>query len=114
MAGEVSTNVIIDNRPTIFGDRVVITGTFGAGDNFIDLSSFLSEIDFAGVNGGGALEAETITDTGGSPPSQDIMVNPQVRIDGTAIRIASGAASDPIHDSAAVQAGTFFAIGRRS
>jgi hypothetical protein len=41
----------IDNRPTYFGDRMIITGTYtsGAGPETIDLSSLLSSIDFAAV-----------------------------------------------------------------
>jgi len=114
MAGEVSTGVTIDSRPTVFGDRMIITGTYDAGDNYIDLSSFLSEIDFAGVNASGALAAEVITDTGATPPTQEVMVNPQVRIDGTALRIAGGLANATLADSAVTQAGTFIAIGRRA
>ena len=29
--------VSIDNRPTYFGDRMIVTGTFGAGDTTIAL-----------------------------------------------------------------------------
>ena len=45
--------VTIDNRPTVFGDRVVITGSTD-GAEAIDLSSFMSEIDGAMVNNIGA------------------------------------------------------------
>jgi len=114
MAGEVSTGVTIDARPTVFGDRMIITGTYDAGDNYIDLSSFFSEIDFAGVNASGVLAAEVITDTGAVPATQNVLFNPQVRIDGTALRIASALANGTIEDSAVTQAGTFIAIGRRA
>ena len=107
--------VTIDPRPTYFGDRMVVTGSFEAGDNEIDLSSLLVSIDFAGANFSGILAETPITDTGASPPTQDVLFHPQTRIDGTTIRIAAGLKdSVAIADTAATQAGTFLAIGRRS
>ena len=106
--------VTIDNRPTVFGDRMIVTGTFEAGDNEIDLSDFLSEIDFAGANFSGILAQSPITDTGATPPTQDVLFNPQVRIDGTTVRIAAGLANATLANTTATQAGTFIAIGRRS
>lgn len=41
--------VTIDNRPTVFGDRMIITGSTD-GAEAIDLSDFLSSIDGAMVN----------------------------------------------------------------
>ena len=38
--------VTIDNRPTVFGDRMIITGSTD-GAEAIDLSDFLSSIDGA-------------------------------------------------------------------
>ena len=106
--------VTIDPRPTYFGDRMIITGTYAAGDNSIDLSSFLSEIDFAGVNPSGIIASETITDTGGGANLQAVVLHPQTRIDGTTIRLSSGL-QDPgaVANTAPAQAGTFLAIGRR-
>lgn len=109
--------VTIDPRPTVFGDRMIVTGTFGASDNEVDLSSFFSEIDFAGANFSGAIAATAIKDTGATgPPAnlQDVVLHPQVRIDGTTIRIAAGQADATIADTNPTQAGTFIAIGRRS
>jgi len=106
--------VTIDPRPTYFGDRMVVTGSYEAGDNAIDLSSLLVSIDFAGVNPSGIIASEPITDTGGSPPTQNVVLHPQTRIDGTTIRISSALADSTIGDSAVSQAGTFLAIGRRS
>ena len=107
--------VTIDPRPTYFGDRMVVTGTYAAGDNAIDLSSFLVSIDFAGVNPSGIIASEPITDTGANPqPIQDVLLHPQTRIDGTTIRISSALADGTIGDSAVSQGGTFMAIGRRS
>ena len=106
--------VTIDARPSYFGDRMIVTGSFGASDNAIDLSSLLASIDFAGANSSGILASRPITDTGGSPPAQDVNFAPDVRIDGTTIRIAGGLADATIADSNPQQAGTFIAIGRRS
>ena len=106
--------VTIDPRPTYFGDRMVVTGSYEAGDNAIDLSSLLVSIDFAGVNPSGIIASEPITDTGAVPPTQDVVLHPQTRIDGTTIRISSALADATIGDSAVSQAGTFLAIGRRS
>lgn len=51
--------ITFDNRPTVFGDRVIITGTYAPTDASIDVSDFLSEIDFAGVNSAAAAVATT-------------------------------------------------------
>ena len=113
--------VTIDNRPTYFGDRMIVTGTYGAGDAAIDLSSLLVSIDFAGVNPSGAHAYEQIGDTGGgSGGTQRVVFAPKARIDGTTIRIGSavGDIADPDATDtgliAAGEAGTFLAIGRRS
>ena len=37
--------VTIDSRPTYFGDRMIVTGTFAAADASIDLSGLLASID---------------------------------------------------------------------
>lgn len=42
--------VTIDTRPTYFGDRMIVTGSFEAGDTSIDLSSQLASIDAIIVN----------------------------------------------------------------
>ena len=106
--------VTIDPRPTYFGDRMIVTGTFEAADNSIDLSSLLASIDFAGANFSGILQESLITDTGGSPATQDVLFHPQTRIDGTTIRIAMGLADGTLANTAVTQGGTFIAIGRRS
>tara|TARA_R100000900_G_scaffold47675_1_gene38445 strand:+ start:1719 stop:2045 length:327 start_codon:yes stop_codon:yes gene_type:complete len=108
MAASTST---IDPRPSYFGDRMIITGSYTAGDTgtlTIDLSSQLASIDFAGTNGAGALSAVGIFDTGGAGDAQDVHFNNLCVINGSSILIASGNAGFP------VKAGTFIAIGRRS
>tara|TARA_Y100001938_G_C7788517_1_gene281366 strand:+ start:180 stop:485 length:306 start_codon:yes stop_codon:yes gene_type:complete len=46
----------IDPRPIVFGNKVMITGTFdgtdGADSALIDLGEFMTSIDFAIANGG--------------------------------------------------------------
>jgi len=106
--------VTIDPRPTVFGDRMIITGTYAAGDNEIDLTGMLASIDFAGANSSGIIASRPITDTGGGGNLQQVVFAPDVRIDGTTIRIAGGLADGTIADTAPAQAGTFIAIGRRS
>ena len=113
--------VTIDPRPTYFGDRMIVTGSYEAGDVSIDLSSLLASIDFAGINPSGAHAYESIGDTGGgSSGTQTVTFAPKARIDGTTIRIGSGVSdlTDPDATDTALIAvgedGTFFAIGRRS
>tara|TARA_R100000908_G_C3655479_1_gene85235 strand:+ start:120 stop:446 length:327 start_codon:yes stop_codon:yes gene_type:complete len=106
--------VTIDTRPSYFGDRMIVTGTFAAGDNSVDLSGLLASIDFAGANFSGIIASFQITDTGGTANAQDVVFSPDVRIDGTTIRIAGGLADGTIANTNPTQAGTFLAIGRRS
>ena len=103
--------VTIDPRPTVFGNKIIVTGTYAAGDNSIDLSSMMSSIDFAGANFSGILAETPIVDSAGH--TADVLFHPQTRIDGTTIRIAAGIADGTIADTAATQAGTFLAIGNR-
>ena len=106
-----ASTATIDPRPTVFGDRLVITGSYTAGDTgtlSIDLSSQLSSIDWAGSNFSGALVPISITDTGGAGNVQDVHLNPVFTVDGTTLRVGSGLVAYPII------AGTFIAIGRRS
>ena len=105
--------VTIDPRPTYFGDRMIVTGTFEAADNSIDLSSILASIDFAGVNLSGALAESPLQDS--ATHTTDVLFDPQTRIDGTTIRIAMALADGGgVANTAVTQGGTFLAIGRRS
>ena len=106
-----ASTATIDPRPSVFGDRMIITGSFTAGDTgvlAIDLSSHFSSIDMAHANFAGDIAPITITDTGGAGDEQNVFINPLCNIDGTNIRIASGLVGHPLI------AGTFMAIGRRS
>lgn len=108
--------ITIDPRPTVFGDRMIVTGSYEASDINIDLSSMLSSIDFAGANSSGAIATRDTTDTGGTANTSTVVFAPDVRIDGTTIRISAGevAAGGDATAKAPEQAGTFIAIGRRS
>ena len=106
-----ASTATIDPRPSVFGDRVIVTGSFTAGDTgtlAIDLGSQFASIDMAFANFTGALAPVTIDDAGASPPSQDVFINPACNINGTTLEIGSGLTAYPI------AAGTFLAIGRRS
>ena len=106
-----ASTATIDPRPSVFGDRMIITGSFTAGDTgtlAVDLSSQFSSIDMAFANFAGALAPISITDTGGAGDVQDVFLNPHCSINGTTLNIVSGLAAHPLI------AGTFMAIGRRS
>jgi hypothetical protein len=106
-----ASTATIDPRPSVFGDRLIVTGSFTAGDTgtlSIDLSSQFASIDMAFANFTGALSPVTIEDTSAVPPTQQLHVNPVCNIDGTTLRIASGLDAYPFIG------GKFFAIGRRS
>tara|TARA_R100000008_G_scaffold81750_1_gene65322 strand:- start:624 stop:956 length:333 start_codon:yes stop_codon:yes gene_type:complete len=42
--------VVFDTRPTAFGDMIIVTGTYDAGDDTIDLSGFMKTIDGFNIN----------------------------------------------------------------
>ena len=98
--------VTIDPRPTVFGDRVIITGTYAAADTTIDLTDLLATIDAVTLTATEVLDDFT-SSTGPPPITAKIPDSP--RIDGTSITIVSG-----IDGSGAQKAGKFLAIGRRS
>ena len=101
----------IDPRPSVFGDRMIVTGSYTAGDTgtlAIDLSSMMSSIDWAGATSTGAVTPSVITDTGGGGNVQLVNFPPQVLIAASTLNVAHGLTAYP------AQAGTFIAIGRRS
>lgn len=111
--------VTIDPRPTYFGDRMVVTGSYGAGDTSIDLSNLLASIDFAGVN---PSEAQDIYQTTTDGTSIDLIkLVDNCTVSGTTITVHSAIVSTDADGAGATppvlgatKAGTFFAIGRRS
>ena len=103
--------VSIDNRPTYFGDRMIVTGTFGAGDTTIALGDILAEIDAVIVNFSAAqiLKHQDVDIAGGtsyaavSGAAEDIPT-----FDGTTIT------SEPPLTGQTTNGGTFLVFGRRS
>lgn len=110
--------VTIDPRPTYFGDRMVVTGSYEAGDTSIDLSSLLASIDFAGVNPSTA-QANLTTSDGTS--TDIIALVDGCTVSGTTITVVAavnskdpdGGGVGPAVPGATI-GGTFLAIGRRS
>lgn len=103
--------VTIDPRPTVFGDRIIITGSFEAGDTTIDLSSQLASIDACIVNGStiNLARLERVDPTGGT--TYDVARHFTTNIatfSGTTISVAAQ------YEGQTTVAGTFLAIGRRS
>ena len=98
--------VTIDPRPTVFGDRVIVTGSYAAADTTIDLTDLLATIDAVTLTATAVLDDFT---TSAGPPPITAKIPDSARIDGTSITIVSG-----IDGSGAQKAGKFLAIGRRS
>ena len=82
--------VTIDPRPTYFGDRMIVTGSYEAGDTTIELGGLLASID------GTSYAAVTASN-----------IDTAIFSD-TTITIA------PVFTGETTTAGTFVAIGRRS
>ena len=103
--------VTIDPRPTVFGDRMIVTGSFGAGDTSISLADMLIEIDAIIVNFSAAqlLRHQDVDIAGGTSyaavagAAEDIAT-----FDGTTITI------EPPLTGQTTNGGTFLVIGRRS
>jgi len=103
--------VTIDPRPTYFGDRMIVTGSFGAGDTSISLADMLIEIDAIIVNFNAAqlLRHQDVDIAGGTSyaavagAAEDIAT-----FSGTTITI------EPPLTGQTTNPGTFLVIGRRS
>ncbi len=106
--------VTIDPRPTVFGDRMIITGSYEAGDGAIDLSSQLASIDAFIINGSAnnpaAIAASTIDPANGTSfdGGQLTGIEYGTLLTDTIIQIQV-----PVKTQA-TKGGTFLAIGRRS
>ena len=98
--------ISIDPRPTVFGDRFVVTGTYAATDTTIDLSAQLSSIDMCVLTPTAAPAGVTVTTT----PPATLNVPDVVQVSGTTVTIHNGDDAG----SGAATAGTFIAIGRRA
>ena len=103
--------VTIDARPTYFGDRMIVTGSFEAGDTSIELSGLLASIDAIIVNPTAAqlVKHQDVDIAGGtSYAAVDASVFDVATFSGTTITIA------PAFIGQTVTGGTFLAIGRRN
>ena len=103
--------VTIDPRPTYFGDRMIITGTFGAGDTSIELGDILAEIDAIIVNFDAAqiFKHQDVDITGGSSfAAVDGSATDVATFNGTTITI------EPPLTGQTTVAGSFLVFGRRS
>ena len=108
-----NTTATIDPRPTVFGDRMIVTGSYTAGDGAgavtIALADRLSSIDAIIVNPS-SLHDQPIED-GAAPDASDAGVSKMTDLAvfaGTTITITPGQVGGT------AKAGTFLAIGRRS
>ena len=103
--------ITIDPRPTVFGDRLIITGSYEAGDTNIDLSSQLVSIDAITVNPASAhnIRVKEADASGGVSYTATVFLLKDIAtFRGTEIEIV------PPNFTLTTKAGTFLAIGRRS
>ena len=104
--------VTIDPRPTYFGDRIVVTGSYTSGDVAgavtIALASSLTSIDAIVVNPS-STSAQPVEE-GSAADNSDVVVTQTfdfATFSGTTITVTPG------QGDGTVVAGTFLAIGRR-
>ena len=107
--------ITFDPRPTVFGDRIIVTGTFAAGDTSIDLSSMMISVDACIANNTTALTAVTVRNAAdsGSSTLQPVL---SVTVSGTTVSLAAtreNPDTSAIESGAPLTGGTFLAIGRR-
>jgi hypothetical protein len=107
-----NTTATIDPRPTYFGDRIVVTGSYTAGDGAgavtIALASSLTSIDAIVVNP--SSTSPQPVEEGSAGDASDIVVTQTfdfATFASTTITITPGQAGGN------VVAGTFLVIGRR-
>ena len=110
MANTVTT---IDPRPTVFGDRMIVTGSYTAGDGAgavtIALADRLSSIDAIIVNPSGPHDSSV--EDGSNPDETDAVV---LKIIDIATFADTTITITPAQAGFTVKAGTFMVIGRRS
>ncbi len=107
--------VTIDPRPTVFGDRMIVTGSYEAGDVAIDLSSQLASIDAFILNPvePNVFRIEDIDVTGGTTYAAQL-VNGVLDIGTLSLGNSTLITITPPAKTQTTKAGTFLAIGRRS
>jgi len=101
--------IAFDQRPTVFGDRIIVTGTFAASDTSIDLSSMMSSVDACIAN---LTSAESPVEVRNSADNDAIEIQPtlDVSVSGTTVTLSTFGTGGP---GAPSGGGTFLAIGRR-
>ena len=102
--------VTIDPRPSYFGDRMIVTGSYEDGDTSIDLSSLLASIDFVGITQ--YAKSQRRLETGDAADGADaamIAIPDQASVAANGTTVTIDTASD-----AGTGAAKFIAIGRRS
>ena len=103
--------VTIDPRPTYFGDRMIVTGSYAATDTSIVLTGLLAEIDAVIVNvtAGQLAKIQHIDIAGGTTyAAVDVSLTDVATFSASTITV-----SPPLVGQATL-GGTFLAIGRRS
>ena len=107
--------VTFDQRPTVFGDRIIVTGSYAAADTSIDLSSMMSSVD--AFIGNSAKTQITIAnrDDGdpGTPNTHILEANDVYTISGTTVTVVGPDGGAYGGGNAGTAGGTFLAIGRR-
>ena len=102
--------VTIDERPTYFGDRMIVTGSYtgGAATEDIELGSLLASVDAFIVNPS-QTQLQSVDPADGSGDTEaNLELLDVATLSGTTITVTQ------VTDVANVAAGTFLAIGRRS
>ena len=103
------TTLTIDPRPTYFGDRMIVTGSYAAGRTEIALGGLLASVD-AFILNPSAVTVQAVdttpTDDGGTPGNLQLLDT--ATVDGTTETVS------PAVGGGTTVAGTFLAIGRRS
>jgi hypothetical protein len=102
--------VTIDPRPTYFGDRMIVTGSYtgGAATEAIALGSLLASVDAFIVNPSQTTPQAVDPADGAGDTEVAIELLDVATLSGTTITVTQAT------DQANVVAGTFLAIGRRS
>jgi len=101
--------VTIDSRPTTFGNKIVVTGTYAATDTSIALSSMMSSIDMAVVNPTAPLAPQNLEEGSAADASDaaPFTFGEFATVSGTTITVNTPGAAQ------ATMGGTFLAIGNR-
>ena len=102
--------VTIDTRPTYFGDRMIVTGSYAATDTSIDLSGLLVSIDAVIINSALAQVKVKEVDiaNGTTYAAVSAPLHDTFTFSGSTITV------NPPFAGMDTAGGTFLAIGRRS